>query len=76
MKENPLKTDIAYDVKIKTTTALGDTFVKRGPKGTLESFPSLHQHITVLTTDPKKIYKVFGDNLIVSITRIGPGYLL
>lgn len=72
MGERMLKKLNAYRVTLRTNNR--DTFTIRNAKGSLEKYPAENSCIIVITDNPEKIYRVFGNTLVTSIEKIEPGY--
>lgn len=68
-----------YKVEVETTNSSNDTFWTGDEDvtfGTGEYFDCEDSICYVITDDPKKIYKKFGKLVIISVEKIGIGYIL
>ena len=64
----------AYLVEVKTTNSLNDTFERADDNGDNFYFDCINRQVIVVTNDPRDIYKVFSEDTIISIEKLGPGY--
>lgn len=68
-----------YKVKVKTTdSVLNDSFqIKKSENGGIgEYFDCENSIIYIITDTANRIYEKFGDDVIISIEKIGIGYIV
>jgi len=65
-----------YKIEVKTTNAVGNTTCNRLTELGGEYFDCEDGILYIVTENPKAIFDKFSNDTVISITKIGIGYVL